>query len=89
MKFVVKYVNMVNAEGSLKANVVVDYGELTFEAKVMDGKNGLFVSMPQRVYEKDGEKKYKDLIYPHSKEGREELVASILEAYNEAVASAA
>ena len=55
--------------------------------KVMEGVNGLFISMPSRKGkegEKDdkGKQKYYDIFYPKTKEFREQLVNAVLGEYN-------
>lgn len=51
--------------------------------KVIESKNGLFVSMPQSKYTKDGEQKYSDVCHPISTEARTELNSIVLKAYEE------
>lgn len=51
--------------------------------KVIESKNGLFVSMPQSKYTKDGEQKYSDVCHPISTEARAELNSVVLKAYEE------
>ncbi len=51
--------------------------------KVIESKNGLFVSMPQSKYTKDGEQKYSDVCHPISSEARAELNSVVLKAYEE------
>lgn len=51
--------------------------------KVIESKNGLFVSMPQSKYTKDGEQKYSDVCHPISSEARAELNRVVLKAYEE------
>lgn len=51
--------------------------------KVIESKNGLFVSMPQSKYTKDGEQKYFDICHPISSEARAELNSVVLKAYEE------
>lgn len=52
---------------------------------VVEGKKGLFVSMPQRQYEKDGEVKYTNVYNPITKEARQEFITAVLEAYQKEV----
>lgn len=54
--------------------------------KVIESKNGLFVSMPQSKYTKDGEQKYSDVCHPISTEARAELNSVVLKAYEEQLA---
>ena len=46
--------------------------------RVVEGKNGLFVAMPNR---KTGSGDYQDIYFPASKTTRDELQSYILEAY--------
>jgi stage V sporulation protein G len=55
------------------------------DIKVIEGSNGLFVSMPQRKATIGGEEKYVDIFHPITKEGREELQKIILDAYQDAL----
>ena len=54
--------------------------------KVIESKNGLFVSMPQSKYTKDGEQKYSNVCHPISTEARAELNSVVLKAYEEQLA---
>lgn len=51
--------------------------------KVMESEKGLYVSMPARSYEKNGETEYKDIFHPITAESREELINSVLGAYEQ------
>lgn len=46
---------------------------------IMEGKKGMFISMPQS---KDKEGNYHDIVFPITKEGREGIQKKVLEAYN-------
>jgi stage V sporulation protein G len=48
--------------------------------RVIEGKNGLFVSMPNR---KTGDGEYQDIYFPASKAMRDELQDFVLEAYRQ------
>lgn len=48
---------------------------------VVEGKKGLFVSMPQRLQGKGRNAEYKDICFPVTKEFREELYTKILDEY--------
>lgn len=52
---------------------------------VVEGKKGLFVSMPQRLMGKGRKAEYKDICFPVTKDFREELYTKILDAYEEEV----
>jgi DNA-binding cell septation regulator SpoVG len=68
------------------ANVTLELKEGTFAIngfKVVQGKEAPFVNMPQGApYEKNGKKEYPDVFFPVTKESREVLVKTILDAYN-------
>ena len=53
--------------------------------RVMDGKNGLFVSMPQA---KNGQGEWRDICYPISKEVREALNGAVIHGYHEQIREA-
>lgn len=49
--------------------------------KVIDSEKGLFVSMPQTRYEKDGKMKYSDIFHAITADARTELNHAVLDAY--------
>ena len=50
--------------------------------KVMDGRKGLFVSMPQETFSgKDGQKQYSNLFFPLTNSAKTELQEAVLDAY--------
>lgn len=84
MKIKVDRLNKTNGEGNVKAyaSVVIDDAIVLTGIRVMDGNKGLFVSMPSRQYQQDGETKYADIFFPITKEAREELQKAVLDEYN-------
>lgn len=64
-----------------KATVVVDHCFVIKDIAVMSGKNGLFVQMPSKINEKNGE--YYNTMFPITKEAREELDQCVMDAYKE------
>ena len=65
MKIKAKIDRMVNS-GNVKAiaSVSLDGMFVVKNLKIMDGRKGLFVSMPQETYSgKDGQKKYSNLFF--------------------------
>ena len=50
--------------------------------RVMDGRNGLFVAMPDR---RDGQGKFQDICFPTTKEMREALNTAVMSEYHRAV----
>lgn len=70
-----------DGQGTLKA-----FASVTFDGvfavhglRVVEGRNGLFVSMPNRQV-KDGE--YKDIAHPVTKDFKDELSNAVLAEYN-------
>lgn len=61
------------------ASITLDNQFVIGNIKIVNGKDGLFVSMPN--YNKDGE--YKDICYPTTASFREKLNNAILDKYNE------
>lgn len=53
--------------------------------RIMNGKSGLFVAMPQNAYEKNGEMKYDDLIHPITADARKDINNAVLMAYDQAL----
>ncbi len=60
------------------ASITIDDCLVVHDIKIINGKDGLFISMPSRKTP-DGE--YKDIVHPINTETREELKNTILEAY--------
>lgn len=76
---------MVNA-GNVKAiaSVSLDGQFVVKNLKVMDGKKGLFVSMPQETYAgKDGQKKYSNTFFALTNSAKLMLQQVVLDAYQQ------
>ncbi|MFZ5817517.1 MAG: septation regulator SpoVG [Bacillota bacterium] len=69
-------------EGKLKATCSVVFDEMfvVHDLRVMEGANGLFVSMPRR---KVGQNEFRDLAHPITAEARALLHKAVLDAYQE------
>lgn len=84
MKIKAKIDRMVNS-GNVKAIASVSLNGMFVvkNLKVMDGKKGLFVSMPQEIYSgKDGQKKYSNLLFfALTNSAKLELQETVLQAY--------
>lgn len=64
------------------ASVTFDDALVVTGLTIMEGKNGLFVSMPQtKGKDADGKDKWFDICFPISKEGRQAITDAVLEAY--------
>ncbi|HEY3369038.1 MAG TPA: septation regulator SpoVG [Symbiobacteriaceae bacterium] len=70
-------------ESKLKAycSVVLDGMFVVHDVRVVEGVNGMFVSMPRR---KTNEGEFKDLAHPITAEAREMIQRAVLDAYFEA-----
>ena len=64
------------------ASITIDECFVVHDIKVIDGKDGLFVSMPSKKY---AEGQHKDIAHPIKTETREELQKTVLDAYNKAL----
>ncbi len=68
-------------DSKIKAFADVDISGFVVKGlKVMEGKNGLFLSMPQEKA-KDG--KWYSVVYPTTKEAKKQLSDLVIAAYNE------
>ena len=63
------------------ASMTIDDCFVVHDIKVINGKDGLFISMPCR---KTPEGEYKDIAHPINTETREQIKAAIMEAYAKA-----
>ena len=87
MKIKARIDRMVNA-GNVKAiaSVSLDGMSVVKNLKVMDGKKGLFVSMPQESYSgKDGQKKYSNTFFALTNSAKLALQESVLQAYQQQI----
>lgn len=79
---------MENEESNAKANcsIVIEDAIAINGIWIMKGKNGLFVTFPQRAYTAaNGEAKYSNVVAPITKKAREEIQGTIIDAYNNAL----
>ena len=77
-------VYLSRGSGPTLANATVDLGgEYAVKGlRVVQGKDGPFVAMPQR---RTGKGEYQDVVFPVTKEARERLVNTVLDAYEQAL----
>ena len=83
VKLDVRAYPLENAQGSTKAFVSVAFNDIVAirGIRVVDGQNGLFVTMPQSKSEKDGKTEYHDIAFPKSAELRKEVNRAVLAEY--------
>lgn len=85
MKLKARIDRMVNS-GNVKAiaSISLDGMFVVKNLKVMDGKKGLFVSMPQESYPgKDGQKKYSNTFFALTNSAKMELQKVVLDTYQQ------
>ena len=84
MKIDVRINSLTPDKGSIKAIASANFGDcLAVKGiKVMEGKNGLFVSMPSQKG-KDGN--YHDVSFPITPEFRTQLNNTVVQAYQQAI----
>ena len=72
-----------NKDSNLKAfaSITLDDAVCITGIRIVEGKMGLFVSMPQS---KDNDGEYHDVAFPITKEAREEIQDAVLDAYDAA-----
>jgi stage V sporulation protein G len=72
-----------NGDPHLKgfAKVVVAGAVMLTGIRIIEGRNGLFVAMPQRETEVDGKVNYRDIYYPMNDSIRGDLEALVLNEY--------
>lgn len=86
MKLEVRSIRIVdNPETKRKAyaSVVIDDSIILNDIVVVECKNGLFASMPQRKFSEGGEDRFYNTYTPITKEARDKLVKTVLDAYYE------
>ena len=79
-------IRKVTKESKMKAvvSITIDDEFVIHDIKVIDGEKGLFIAMPSR---KTAEGDYRDIAHPISREAREVVQSTILEAYENVLLS--
>lgn len=74
---------MLSGEGKTKAFASATIGGAfaIHGIRVIDSEKGIFISMPQESYTKNGEKKYTDTFHPITAEARTALLDAVDTAY--------
>ena len=81
MKVTKVYINKLENSKTLALASVTLYNEFVVTGlRLLNGKNGLWVSMPSR---KDSNGEYHDIAYPVTKEAREDIQKAVIDKYNE------
>ena len=63
------------------AKVLIDGCFLVEDIRILEGDDGLFIAMPSKKIEVNGETIFKDIAHPINAETREKIQKAILEAY--------
>ena len=68
---------------TLRANVSINIDDVIVinDFKLVEGKNGMFISSPSRAYKDGRETKYKDVAYFLDQDVKDELLEQILTEY--------
>lgn len=64
------------------ASITIDECFVVHDVKIINGKDGLFISMPSK---KSAEGEHRDIAHPIKTETREEIKNAVLDAYNKAL----
>lgn len=75
----VRMVTKDDAKLKAVASITIDDCFVVHDIKIINGKEGLFISMPSR---KTPEGEYKDIVHPINTETREMIRTAIMEAYS-------
>ncbi len=67
------------------ASITIDNCFVVHDIKVINGTEGLFISMPSR---KTPEGEFKDIVHPINTETREKISAAVIEAFHKEEAAA-
>ena len=80
VNFKIGRLHRLETDGAIKAfvDIVVNDALLIKGLRVIEGKKGLFVSMPK---DQGKDKRWYDTIMPLTKEAREEISSAVLSAY--------
>lgn len=80
--------HLLSGEGKTKAfaSATIAGAYAIHGLRVIESEKGLFVSMPQESYTKNGEKKYTDTFHAITAEARTELIDAVQSAYEQALA---
>ena len=82
---------MNSEEGAAKkaaANITIAGSFMVRGVSIVEGANGLFISMPQREAERKGEKVYYEVAHPVTAEMRQAIQDAVFDAYTQSLAIA-
>ena len=79
-------VKLFEGNGNILANmnITIDDCLAINGIKVINGKKGIFISFPQTSYkDRDGNRQYRDIVFPCTKEARAALDKVLMKKYEE------
>ena len=74
----VKIYKLTDSKTLALASITLDNEFVVSGLKILNGKNGLWVAMPNR---KDSKNEYHDIAFPITREAREQIQSSVLDKY--------
>lgn len=84
-----KHIRTVNSDKTSKlayASITLDDAFVVHGLSIINGREGLFVSMLQQSYvDSEGEKKYSDTAFPLSKDLRDSISSVVIKAYRQKI----
>ncbi len=80
----VRLVQAENTKLKAVATITIDDCFVIHDIKIIDGTNGPFIAMPSR---KTAEGDYRDVAHPINSETRNNIIDSVLNAYNQVLNS--
>ena len=84
-----KHIRTVNSDKTSKlayASITLDDAFVVHGLSIINGREGLFVSMPQSSYTAaDGTIKYRDIFHPVTATARQKLIGATVSAYHDAL----
>lgn len=86
MKVKVERMNLVkDSKSKVKAfvSICIDDSISINDCKIVQGADDLFVTMPTRAYEKDGETKYANIVFVGNEELYDDITESVLDEYEQ------
>ena len=80
----VKKIDKENSRMKGIASVLLDDAFAVHDIRIIEGDNGLFIAMPSKKIEVNGETIFKDIAHPINTETRQMFEKEILDAYEKA-----
>lgn len=78
-----KMIDSKDSKTKAFASVTIGNTYAVHGIRIVESNKGLFVSMPQRSFKKNGQTDYSDIFHPLTSDGRNDLYVAVLTAYEE------